>query len=32
MNDLLYILLTAVFFLLTFGVLRLCDYLMGGTK
>jgi hypothetical protein len=32
MNDLLYILLTAVFFLLTFAVLRLCDYLMGGTK
>jgi hypothetical protein len=32
MNDLLYVLLTAVFFLLTFAVLRLCDYLMGGTK
>jgi hypothetical protein len=32
MNDLLYILLTAVLFLLTFAVLRLCDYLMGGPK
>ena len=32
MNDLLYILLTAIFFLLTFALLRLCDYLMGGLE
>jgi hypothetical protein len=32
MNDLIYLVYMAVFFALTFGLLRLCDILMGGTK